>query len=73
VTLRAEMPLIVSVVDVPHRLDDRPDYTAGRLRLTAWRGVPAPADDPCRTASPEATRAYENTEDEMARAEGVGL
>jgi urea carboxylase-associated protein 2 len=69
VTLRAEMPLIVSVVDVPHRLDDRPAYTAGRLRLTAWRGLPAPADDPCRVASPEATRAYENTEDEMARTE----
>jgi hypothetical protein len=53
---------------VPHRLDDRPDYTAGRLRLTAWRGLPAAADDPCRVVSPEATRAYENTEDEMARA-----
>lgn len=71
VTLRAEMPVIVSVVDVPHRLDDRPDYTAGKLRITAWRGEPAAAGDPCRTASPEATRAYENTEDEMLRTEGV--
>jgi urea carboxylase-associated protein 2 len=66
VTLRAEMDVLVSVVDVPHRLDGRPAYTAGRLRLTAWRGAPAGPDDPCRTASPEATRAYENTEDAMA-------
>lgn len=65
VVLRAEQDVIVTVVDVPHRLDDRPAYTAGRLRLTAWRGLPAAPDDPCRTASPEAVRAYENTEDAM--------
>ena len=28
------------------------------LRVTAWRGAPAPPDDPARTATPEATRAY---------------
>lgn len=73
VTLRAEVPLIVTIVDVPHRLDDRPAYAAGRLRITAWRGLPADPDDPCRIASPEATRAYENTEDEMLRVKGASL
>ena len=65
VTLRAEMDVIATVVDVPHRLDERPAYTAGRLRLTAWRGAPATPEDPCWAASPEAARAYENTEDAM--------
>jgi urea carboxylase-associated protein 2 len=64
VVLRAEMPLIVTIVDVPHRLDPRPRYTAGRVRITAWRGAPAPADDPWRTATPEAARAFENTDEE---------
>lgn len=74
VLLRAEMPLIVTVVAVPHRLDPRPGYTAGPVRITAWRGAPAALDDPLRTASPEAGRAYENTDEEMRPllAEGVG-
>jgi uncharacterized protein len=64
VVLRAEQALIVSLVAVPHRLDPRPAYAAGRIRVTAWRGEPAPADDPARNASPEARRAFENTEAE---------
>lgn len=62
VTIRAELPLIVSIVDVPHPVDPRPDYTVTPLRVTAWRGAPAAVDDPARVASPEATRAYLNTE-----------
>jgi hypothetical protein len=65
VVLRAEMPLIVTVVAVPHRLDPRPAYTAGPVRITAWRGATAGPDDPLRTATPEARRAYENTDEEM--------
>ncbi len=65
VVLRAEQDLIVSVVAVPHRLDPRPDYTAGRVRITAWRGEPAGPDDPARTATPEAVRAFENTDEEQ--------
>lgn len=65
VVLRAEVPLIVTVVAVPHRLDPRPAYTAGRVRITAWRGAPAQPDDPFRTASPEAMRAFENTDEEI--------
>jgi uncharacterized protein len=65
VVLRAEQPLIVTVVDVPHRLDPRPTYTAGPIRITAWRGRPADPDDPFRTATPESIRAFENTDEEM--------
>lgn len=65
VVLRAEMPLIVTVVAVPHRLDPRPGYLAGPVRITAWRGEPAGPDDPLRTTTPEARRAFENTDEEM--------
>ena len=67
VELRLELPLLVTVVNVPHPLDPRPDYTVTPLRVTAWRGEPAAPDDPIRTATPEGERAYLNTEQEAAR------
>jgi uncharacterized protein len=63
VTLRAEMDVIVSLANVPHRLDPRPDYTCTLLRATAYTGPPTPDDDPFRTATPEGLRAFQNTED----------
>jgi urea carboxylase-associated protein 2 len=62
VTLRAELPLLVTIVDVPHPIDGRPTYTVSDLRVTAWRGEPAGPDDPARVATPEATRAFLNAE-----------
>jgi urea carboxylase-associated protein 2 len=70
VVLRAEQDLLVSLVNAPHRLDPRTVYTAGKVRITAWSGRPAPADDPLRSASPEAVRAYQNT-DEHRRLEAA--
>jgi uncharacterized protein len=67
VELRAELPLIATIVDVPHPMDPRPDYTVTGLRVTAWRGAPAEEHDLARTASPEATRAYLATEREAGR------
>lgn len=66
VVLRCELDAVVSIVNVPHPLDDRDDYTVSPLRVTAWAGLPAAADDPIRTAGPEAERAYMNTEAEAA-------
>jgi uncharacterized protein len=63
VELRAEMRVLVVVANVPHVLDPRPEYEAGKVRLLAYRGPPTPADDPCRAAGPESERAYLNTED----------
>jgi urea carboxylase-associated protein 2 len=71
VTLRADLPLVVTVVAVPHRLDDRAAYTAGPVRITAWRGAPADPDDPFRRSSPEAVRAFENTDEETRPGEGA--
>lgn len=63
VLLRADMPVIVAIVNVPHVLDEAPATRAGRLRLTAWRGAPAAADDPIRRSTPERMRAYQNVDD----------
>jgi hypothetical protein len=63
VELRAELAVFVSVANVPHVLDRRPDYVCTPLRLTAWQGPPVGAGDPFRTASPEAHRAYLNNDD----------
>jgi urea carboxylase-associated protein 2 len=63
VELRAELDLFVSLVNVPHVLDRRPDYQCTPLRITAWRGGPTPADDRIRTSTPEVERAYLNTDD----------
>jgi uncharacterized protein len=70
VDLRAEVDLIVAVVSVPHPLDDRPTYAVSPLRVTAWRGAPTAPDDAFRTATPEARRAFENT-DEVLRSRAV--
>ena len=68
VTLRAEMPVIVSLVDVPHRLDDRPDYRAGRCASPPGGAIRRRPTTPAARPRPRPRRAYENTEDEMHRA-----
>ena len=67
VELRAEMNVLVVLANTPHVLDPRPTYHATPVRLTAWRGPVTPANDPIRNATPEAVRAYENTEDFFLR------
>jgi urea carboxylase-associated protein 2 len=63
VELRAEMNVIVVAVNAPHVLDPRSTYTCTPVRLTAWRGAVAPANDPIRNSTPESIRAFENSED----------
>ncbi|MBB5754856.1 urea amidolyase associated protein UAAP1 [Prosthecomicrobium pneumaticum] len=62
VELRAEMDLLLVVSAAPHPLDPRPDYAPGPIELVRLRTAPVAADDPCRTATPEARRAFENTD-----------
>ena len=57
--LRADLDVIVIMVNSPHPLDPRGDYSGSLARITAWRGAPPP--DPIETAAtPERRRAYEN-------------
>lgn len=66
VDLRIEIPSIVLLVNVPHPVDPRPDYTATKLEVLAWRDRPSTPDSPEWTHSPEAQRAFENTADYLA-------
>lgn len=70
VTLRAEMDVIVSLVNAPHRLDDRSGHACSPLRLTAWQGAPTAPDDPLRSSTPERLRAFQNTDDHLL---GLGV
>jgi urea carboxylase-associated protein 2 len=64
VDLRAEMDVIVTLANTPHPLDDRVEYTSSRIRCLAWLPPgPRPGDDSLRTATPERTRAFENTDE----------
>jgi urea carboxylase-associated protein 2 len=63
VDLRAELPLVVLVANVPHPLDPADEYGCSTLRILAWSGAPTEPDDPLWTASPELERAFLNTAD----------
>jgi urea carboxylase-associated protein 2 len=63
VELRAELPVIVAVANTPHVLDPRPEYTVSPLRLSAWTDRPTTRDDPAWHATPEAERAFLQTEE----------
>jgi uncharacterized protein len=63
VELRAELPVILVVANTPHVLDPRPAYTVTPLRISAWRGRATTRDDPAWTTTPEAERAFLQTEE----------
>ena len=63
VELRAELPLVVLVANVPHPLDARERYTCSTLEIRAWRGAPTQPGDALWTSSPELERAFLNTAD----------
>jgi urea carboxylase-associated protein 2 len=67
VILRAEMDLFVVFANTPHVLDPRDGYHVTPVRVTAWKGEITPEDDAIRTSTPEALRAFLNTEDYYAR------
>ena len=73
VELRAELPVIVAVANTPHVLDPCLDYTATPLRITAWADQPTTRDDAAWRATPEAERAYLQTEEfVLTLADGAG-
>ncbi|MCC5953367.1 MAG: DUF1989 domain-containing protein [Acidimicrobiia bacterium] len=68
ICLRAEMDLLVSLAHTSHPLAGPSQYPSGEVRVLAWSGAPAAADDPWRSVSPEAERAFANTDDYLAAA-----
>jgi uncharacterized protein len=71
VDLRAELEVLVAVSATQHVLDPSPDWSPGRLRFTVWQS-PAPADDTCRSGSPELMRAFDNTDSYWAQRHPAG-
>ena len=60
--LRAEMNLILVASNCPHPLNPARPAAAGPVTLIKHQAVPATTDDPCRSASPEAMRAFAFTD-----------
>ncbi|GAA1641439.1 urea amidolyase associated protein UAAP1 [Actinoplanes couchii] len=63
VEIRAEMPVTVLLVNVPHPLDPRESYTSSPVEIRAWTGSPTTPEDPLWSRSPEGERAFLNTAD----------
>jgi uncharacterized protein len=61
IDLRAEMDVLVALSNCPHPLDPGPVYTPQPVDAIIWHSGSVAANDPCRTGSPEAIRAFENT------------
>ncbi|MBV8926608.1 MAG: DUF1989 domain-containing protein [Bradyrhizobium sp.] len=62
VDLRAEMNLVMVASNCPHPLDPARPAAPGPVTLIRHRARAAGPDDPCRTASPEAARAFAFTD-----------
>lgn len=62
VELRAEADLLIAISNCPHPLDPAAAYAPGPLEITRLVALPVDAADPCRTATPEAVRGFENTD-----------
>jgi urea carboxylase-associated protein 2 len=62
IELRAEMRVLVAVSATPHVLDPGGRYAPGPLRVEVDEARPPDEDDPCRTASDEVRRGFENTD-----------
>lgn len=62
IELRAEMDVRVALSAAPHPLDPATVYAPGAIQVIRARGPVTPPDDPCRRASVEAQRGFENTE-----------
>jgi urea carboxylase-associated protein 2 len=70
IELRAELPAVVLIANVPHPLDPRDHYACTTLEVLAWRGKPTSESDPLWTFTPELERAFLNTAD-YAHARGL--
>jgi urea carboxylase-associated protein 2 len=67
IELRAEMRVLVALSTTPHVLDPATSYAPGPIAVTVLDPVPIEPDDPCRTFSDEARRAFDNTDDYLAQ------
>ena len=62
VELRAEADLMVALSNCPHPLDPAGAFDPGEVTLSVIDAPAAALDDPCRTLTAEAERAFQNTD-----------
>jgi len=62
VDLRAEMNLVLAVSNCAHPLDPARPPASAEVTLVRYRAPAVSPNDPCRTASPEAARAFTFTD-----------
>jgi uncharacterized protein YcgI (DUF1989 family) len=62
VRLLAELALTVLIVNTSHPMDFRAEFSNTALQILAWRGSPTAPGDENWSRTPEAARAYCNTE-----------
>jgi uncharacterized protein len=62
VDLRAELNLTVALSNCPHPLDPAREFAPGIVDVIAFKADAPRPDDPCRTGSAEAARAFEFTD-----------
>jgi uncharacterized protein len=62
VELRAELNLVVALSNCPHPLDPATAYAPAPIEAILFRVKSPASDDPCRTGSAEAKRAFEFTD-----------
>jgi urea carboxylase-associated protein 2 len=68
--LRAEIPLLLLVANTAHPLDPRPAWVNSTLEVLAWTDSRTGPRDPWWNSSPERTRAYLNTVEDLAARHG---
>ncbi len=61
IEFRAEMDVRIALSAAPHPLDPATAYAPGPIRMLRYQGPPTSEDDPCRAASIEARRGFDNT------------
>jgi uncharacterized protein len=65
IELKAEMPLLVLVANTAHPLDPRPQWHTTALEVLAWSGSPTGPHDDLWSSTPERTRAFLNTTEDL--------
>jgi urea carboxylase-associated protein 2 len=66
IALRAELPVVLLIANTAHPLDPRPTWNTTGLEVLAWSGEPTGPDDAVWGSSPERTRAFLNTAEDLA-------
>jgi uncharacterized protein len=72
IELKAELPLLALIANTAHPLDPRPVWHTTALEVLAWSGCPTGPHDDLWKSTPERTRAFLNTAEDLG-ARGAGV